>query len=180
MNRPTLETPRLRLRPFHSGDIDDVTRLANDEELSRYIPAIPHPYPRQAAAEWLATHQEKFSFGQELVLAVTEKTDGTLVGAVGLILTPEHRRAELGYWIGRRFWGRGYATEAGKAMLEYGFEVIGLETIFANHLAPNTASGRVMLKLGMKYHGTRPRYYLHRGQFYDAAMYGIVRDEFRR
>lgn len=179
MNRPTLETPRLRLRPFHSGDTDDVTRLANDEELSRYIPAIPYPYPRQAAAEWLATHREKFDFGQEVVLAITDKQDGTLMGAIGLILTPEHRRAELGYWIGRDFWGRGLATEAGRAILKYAFEELRLEAVFANHLAPNTASGKVMLKLGMNYQGTRPRYYLHRGQFYDAAMYGIVREEFR-
>lgn len=178
MIRPTLETERLRLRPFTTGDADEVTRLADNEELSRYIPAIPYPYPKYAAAEWISTHQEKFDFGQEIIFAVTDKTDQVIVGAIGLALTPEHKRAEVGYWIGRQYWGRHYATEAGRAVIKYAFKTLGLESVIAHHLAPNTASGRVMQKLGMTYEGCRRRYFLHRGEFFDAAMYGILKEEF--
>ncbi|TFG44930.1 MAG: N-acetyltransferase [Dehalococcoidia bacterium] len=178
MIRPTIETERLVLRPFRTGDTEEVASLANDEELSRYIPAIPYPYPRYAAAEWLSTQQAKFDEGLEIVFAVTKKEDGGLIGAMGLILTPEHRRAELGYWIGREYWGHHYATETGRAVLNYAFKTLGLESVIAHHLSPNSASGRVMQKLGMKYEGCRRKYFYHRGEFFDAAMYGILKDEF--
>lgn len=178
MIRPTLDTPRLILHPFRIGDADEVTRLANDEELSRYVPAIPYPYPKDAAIEWLSTHQRKYDEGEEVVFAVSRKTDNRLIGAIGLIITPEHRRAELGYWIGREFWGNNYATEAAQTILDYAFTKLGLESVSANHLSPNTVSGRVMRKVGMKYEGCRRNYYFHRGEFYDAEMYSIIREEY--
>ena len=178
MIRPTLQTERLILRPFNLNDADEVTRLADNNAVSRYIPAIPHPYPQRAAVEWLSTHQEKFDDGKEVIFAITDKTTGILMGAIGLILTKEHHRGEVGYWLNPECWGQAYMTEAAKAVLNYGFNRLNLESIIAHHLRPNGVSGRVMQKLGMKYEGCRRKFYFHRGEYVDVMLYSILKEEF--
>jgi RimJ/RimL family protein N-acetyltransferase len=177
MIRPTLQTERLVLRPFSLDDTAEVTRMCGDDTIARNIPAIPHPYPLEAAAAWLSMHQEKFDAGKETIFAITDKADGNLMGAVGLILTPEHRRAEIGYWLGREYRGQDYMIEAAQAVLRYAFKSLGLETVTAHHLRPNTASGKVMQKLGMKYEGCRRKFYFHRGEYVDIVMYSILKEE---
>jgi RimJ/RimL family protein N-acetyltransferase len=179
MIRPILETERLVLRPFRAEDAAEVARLCNDEAIGRYIPTLPFPYPLEAAVSWLTTHQEKADNGKEIILAITRKTDGGLLGAFGLILTPEHKRAEIGYWLRRDEWGKDYMTEAAKAMVGYGFNKLGLDVVTCHHLQPNTGSGRVMQKLGMKYEGCRRKFYFHRGQHFDIVLYSILKDEFK-
>jgi len=179
MIRPTLQTERLVLRPFSLADAAEVTRMCGDDIIARYIPTMPHPYPPEAATAWLSTHQEKFDAGKETIFAITDKADGKLMGAVGLIITPEHRRAEIGYWLGAEYREQDYMTEAARAALGYAFKKLELEAVTAHHLRPNTASGMVMQKLGMKYEGCRRKFYFHRGEFVDIIMYSILRDEFR-
>jgi ribosomal-protein-alanine N-acetyltransferase len=179
MIRPIIETERLVLRPFRAEDAAEVARMCGDETVSRYIPTMPYPYTLEAAVTWLATHQDKAESGKELILAIQNRTDNRLMGSIGLILTPEHRRAEIGYWLGGDFRGQGYMTEAARAMVAHGFNVLGLESVTAHHLQPNTASGRVMQKLGMKCEGCRRKFYFHRGQYSDIILYSILRDEFK-
>ncbi|MEN8613981.1 GNAT family N-acetyltransferase [Dehalogenimonas sp. THU2] len=178
MIRPTLQTERLTLRPFNLQDAGEVTRMCGDDSVARFIPAIPHPYPPKAAAEWISTHKGKFDDGKEIIFAITDKADDKLMGAVGLILTPEHLRAEIGYWLGREYRGKDVMTEAARAVLEYAFNKLDIESVTAHHLRPNTASGKVMQKLGMKYEGCRRKFYFHRGEYIDVIMYGITKEEF--
>ncbi|MDH4351518.1 MAG: GNAT family N-acetyltransferase, partial [Gemmatimonadota bacterium] len=123
---------------------------------------------------------EEFTAGQQVVLAVGDRATAVLVGAIGLILRPEHSRAELGYWIGRPFWGRGYATEAAGAMLRYGFETLGLRRLYACHFARNPASGRVLEKVGMRQEGIARAHAQRWNRFEDLVQYGILREEFDR
>jgi [ribosomal protein S5]-alanine N-acetyltransferase len=99
------------------------------------------------------------------------------VGAVGLRINPEHRHAEIGYWIGRPYWGHGYASEAATVVVGYGFEQLGLNRIFAKHFATNPASGRVMQKIGMRYEGRNRGHILKWGEFLDDEVYGVLADE---
>jgi RimJ/RimL family protein N-acetyltransferase len=95
-----------------------------------------------------------------------------------LEIEPAHRRAELGYWIGVPHWSRGYATEAARAALHYGFETLQLERIFASHFRHNPASGRVLKKLGMRHEGCLRAHILKWGEFVDLEAYGLLRSEF--
>lgn len=115
-----------------------------------------------------------------MTYAVTDRDDGNLLGAVGLVLQPAHLSAELGYWIGVPYWGRGYATEAAARVMEYGFSALGLNRIEAHHLAGNPASGRVMRKLGMRYEGTLRQKVRKWGRFEDVVMYGLLAAEWRQ
>lgn len=167
----TLTTDHLILRPFVLEDAPRVRELAGDPDVALMTTRVPHPYEEGMAEEWIA------SLGGEVVFAVVE-AEGRLVGAVGLRLEPEHRRAELGFWIGKPYWGRGYATEAGRAVVDHGFRDLGLERIYARHLPENPASGRVLEKIGMRREGVLRKHAHHRGERQvDMVIYGILSDE---
>lgn len=178
--QPSLSTPRLLLRPFREEDAASVQRLAGDPAVAADATGIPHPFEDGMAEAWIASHAPAFEAGTQAVFAVTRREDGALVGAAGLTLDTANRHAELGYWVGRPFWGGGYATEACEALVRYGFEVLGLNRIHGNCLRRNQASARVMRKLGMRYEGCLRQHALHRGVFEDLEAFGILRDEFPR
>jgi ribosomal-protein-alanine N-acetyltransferase len=175
---PVLLTDRLRLRPFTAADAAAVRRLAGDFAVADTTLSIPHPYDEGVAEGWVASLPAAFAEGRQAVFGITDRTTGELLGAIGLVLRREHDRAELGYWIGRPLWGRGLATEAARAVLEYGFRTLGLHRIHACHFARNPASGRVLAKIGMHLEGTARAHVMRWGQYEDLVQYGILREEF--
>jgi RimJ/RimL family protein N-acetyltransferase len=171
---PTLSTARLVLRPFRLEDAPEVQRLAGAREIAASTLTVPHPYPDGAAETWIGTHSAAWAERKSSTFAMTLKEDDTLVGAIGLMLTMEDRRAELGYWVGLPWWNCGYATEAGRALLDFGFGPLGLHRIMARHLARNPASGRVMEKLGMEREGVLRHHVLKWGVFEDLVVYAAL------
>jgi RimJ/RimL family protein N-acetyltransferase len=175
--QPTLTTHRLLLRPFRTEDGPDVKRLAGDPAVAADATAIPYPFEDGMAEAWIASHARAFEAGTQAIFALTRREDGALVGAAGLTLDPGNRHAELGYWVGRPYWGGGYATEACEALVRYGFEALALHRIHGNCLRRNPASARVMRKLGMVYEGCLRQHALHRGVFEDLEVYGLLKAE---
>jgi RimJ/RimL family protein N-acetyltransferase len=129
------------------------------------------------AEAWIATHQEHFEHGQSLTFAIVLRADQALMGAIGLQIHQQHGRAELGYWIGRPYWNHGYCTEAARAVVQYGFDGLGLQRIHASFMTRNPASGRVMQKIGMTAEGRLRQHVQKWGSFEDIAVYGILRRE---
>jgi ribosomal-protein-alanine N-acetyltransferase len=175
--RPTLVTERLVLRPFDLSDAGRVQELAGDWAIAEMTLEIPHPYEDGMAEQWISTHEPRFEEGSLLNFAVTLRETAELIGAVGLGLTARFERAEIGYWIGKPYWNKGYCTEAGVAVVEYGFTTLGLNRIFASHYARNPASGRVMIKLGMKPEGVLRRHLKRWDRFEDMVVYAILKEE---
>lgn len=173
--QPTLRTERLTLRPFTLDDAPELHRLAGAYEVALNTLMIPHPYPEGAAEEWIGRHAE--DFGQDRIHHFALDADGALVGAMGLVMKGDGL-AEIGYWVGVPYWGRGYASEAAAAVVRYGFETCGLQRIFAAHFVRNPASGRVLQKAGMQYEGTLRRHQAKWGELIDIAFYGILREEY--
>lgn len=178
MNLPLIHTRRLILRPFKHSDGHRVRFLAGDKNIAATTLNIPHPYPEGLAEEWIATHEDEFIRKKSVILAVCLKSEDVLIGAVGLILKPEHDLGELGYWIGMPYWNNGYCTEACQALMEYGFKKLKLNKIFANYFKGNEASGKVMQKLGMKHEASFRQHVKHRGEYKDLFTYGILKEEF--
>jgi RimJ/RimL family protein N-acetyltransferase len=172
---PTLTTARLRLRPLALADAPQVQRLAGDPEVAATTANIPHPYPDGMAETWIGTHETLWAERKALVLGITLRSTGELVGCTGLHFEPVHEKAELGYWIGRPYWGCGYASEAARALVEYGFGVIALRRIQAHYMAHNAASGRVMEKAGLAREGRSPQAMKKDGRFVDVVFHGAVR-----
>jgi RimJ/RimL family protein N-acetyltransferase len=175
---PLLRTQRLLLRPFNSEDASEVRALAGDKDIASTTSAIPHPYEAGLAEAWIATHDQAFQQGKSVVLAITLPATDRVIGAMGLEINQEHRRAEIGYWVGKPYWNNGYCTEAVHALLQYGFGVLGLDRIYAYHFTRNPASGRVMQKANMKHEGRMRQHLLKWGVREDMEVYGILRVEF--
>jgi len=170
---PTLTTERLALRPFLLSDAASVQRLAGERDVADTTLSIPHPYADGMAEAWIATHEGAWTHHESATLAVTTIDEG-LVGAVALRIELAQRRAELGYWIGRPYWGRGYATEAARAMIAWGFAHVGVARIYAHHMTRNPASGRVMEKIGMRHEGTLRQHFYREGVAEDVAIWAIL------
>lgn len=135
--QPTLETTRRLLRPFRMADADAVQRLAGDRAVADTTLNIPHPYDDGLAKKWISNHCDWFDRGEQAVFVVTLKAVDTLIGCVGLRIHRQDQRAELGYWIGKPYWGQGYCTEAARAVLGFGFEQLALNRTCAHHFARN-------------------------------------------
>jgi RimJ/RimL family protein N-acetyltransferase len=178
-DQPTLYTERLTLRPFTPHDAFDVERFAGTREVADTTLNIPHPYPHGAASAWIEAHAPAWNEQSNATFAIVDTATGRLAGAISLMLKPEHRRAELGYWIAVRNWNRGYATEAGRRLIDFGFEVLGLHRIESRHFLRNPASGRVMQKLGMQAEGIERDWALKWDRFESAAVYSILEPEWR-
>lgn len=151
-NQPVLQSERLLLRAFDLQDAERVRQLAGDERVADVTRNIPHPYPEGLAEEWIAGHATTCSTGEGVSYAITLEENHQLIGCISLVNIHD-RQAETGYWLGVDFWGHGYATEACKALVEFGFSQLGLNRIFAKYLERNPASGRVLTKSGFVYAG---------------------------
>jgi ribosomal-protein-alanine N-acetyltransferase len=153
MPQPTLHSERLILRSFRSSDSLSVERLAGAREVADTTLNIPHPYPPGAANAWIASQAVQWTKRKSTVYAMTLKATDELVGAISLGVSPAHAQAEIGYWTGVEYWNQGYCTEAGRVLVRFGFETLGLHRIEGRHLMRNPASGRVLTKLGMRLEG---------------------------
>jgi ribosomal-protein-alanine N-acetyltransferase len=177
--QPTIFSERLVLRPFRLTDAPIVRKLAGDRAIADTTIRIPHPYEKGAAEKWIETHREAFRRKQFIVFAIVRRKSGRLIGAIGLTLDRRNENAELGYWIGRRYWNRGYATEAAEIMLMYGFTELGINKVHAHHFVRNPASGRVLERIGMKREGLLRQHVKKGDTFEDIVQYGILREEYQ-
>ena len=177
MERPTIGTQRLILRPFSLADAPAVLKMASEKDVARNTLNIPHPYEPGMAEEWIGTHQKRAEVGELIALAIVLKETSNLIGAIGLTTDLTHRHAELGYWIGKPYWNKGYATEAGKALVAYAFGTLDLNRVHASHFKRNPASGRVLAKIGMTYEGCLRQQVIKAGEFQDLETYGVLRSE---
>jgi len=177
--RPRFKTRRLLLRPFVLEDAPEVQRLAGDHDIAATTLTIPHPYEDGMAEEWIKSHLGQFKEGKLVNFAIVLRETNGLVGAIGLNIRNEHESAELGYWVGKPYWGNGYCTEAATAVIGFAFDRLKLNRVFAEHFAENSASGRVMEKAGMKYEGYLRQVVKKWGKFRDLKMYSILKSEYK-
>jgi [ribosomal protein S5]-alanine N-acetyltransferase len=173
-SRPTIRTERLILRSLSLSDAWDVRRMAGNSKVAGNTLYMPFPYPEGIAEEWISTHATEFFERRQLILGIFLRKEKTLIGCIGLTLKIDIENAEVGYWIGEEFWNNGYATEAASAMVNYAFESLKLHKIFAHYFASNTASGRVLQKIGMVQEGYLHEHVRHWGEYKDLYLLGII------
>ncbi len=170
-----LETDRLILRPMTDEDAYHLFELNSDPQVTRYTgdPADPTPSASlRVIHERIRPQFQQYKMGR---FATTLK-DGTFLGWCGLRYFPQNKEVDLGYRFHRRYWGQGYATEASAAALNYGFETLGLQKIIAKAMPENTASLKVMQKLGMTFRGLKK----DPCEPHTLIVYDITLEEYRR
>jgi len=144
---PVLETERLVLRAPRLGDVKAVALLANDRRIAENTARIPHPYRATDAEDFIASA----NLGTETVFLITLR-NGAVIGACGFTQIDRHP-PEIGYWLGVKHWGKGYATEAVRALIDHIFTDLGDEAIQAAARVTNPASRRVLEKCGFQWSG---------------------------
>lgn len=166
-----VRTERLLLRPGWSQDAPALFEAIGDERIVRNLATAPWPYRPEDAESWLATERK----ASEPSLLILRCGDGApeLIGAIGFGRRPSGAM-EFGYWIARRHWGRGYATEAGRAVIATARHGLRLKRLDAGHFLDNPASGRVLEKLGFKPTGTIVPYFsAGRGEAAPCRLFGL-------
>lgn len=175
-----IETERLRLRPFTRGDVDAVHAYRGREDVARFL--FDQPMSRESCAEAVQARVGQTGFeseGDRIVLAV-ERRDLVMIGEVSLILrSVDARQAELGYILHPDFHGVGYATEAARAVLGIGFDGAWMHRIFARCDARNTASARVMERLGMRREAHFRDHMRVKGAWQEELIYALLEGEWR-
>jgi RimJ/RimL family protein N-acetyltransferase len=172
--QPVLETERLILRPLKPADAKTVQQLAGEFAIADTTMEIPHPYPDGAAEEFIASHPAKYNSGEAVNFGIILKDNLSVIGDIGLVKASRFRRAEMGYWIAKPFWNQGYATEAARAVIDFGFESLALHKIVARHFSRNPASGRVLQKLGFVQEGLLRDQVMKWDRFEDEVICALI------
>jgi hypothetical protein len=172
---------RVYLKSLEAGDAGDMAKNADNEEIARYIGRpgeFPHPYKRKDALAFIRDAEKKcrkksaFHFGIHL-------NDGTLIGACGVHpIDYNDLRGEVGYWLGRAYWGKGYAKEALSLLLGFCFGRLRLNKVSATVLAFNERSANLLLSLNFRKDGTLRQNTLHGEAFVDDLVFSILRQEY--
>jgi len=143
-----LHTSRLTLRALAPEDAAEFHRLINDWEICRRLPDAPFPYPAALAGEWIAAAAADRAAGRAEQFALRDTGTGALLGCAGLRMAADGKSADLGYWLGRAHWGQGFALEAARRLVEWGFAAFPIARITATVSADNDASAAVLRQLG--------------------------------
>jgi [ribosomal protein S5]-alanine N-acetyltransferase len=172
-----LETERLIIQPFVKENAPRISELANDKDLASIL-GLPHPYQLKDAEEWIAIQPEQIRKGTEYPLTITHREFGEVIGTITIRIDKSNNKGELGYWIGKEYWGNGFATEAVNKMIDFGFNHLHLNKIWASAISRNHASSIVLQKAGLQKEGVLRQNRLLHGKYEDVDVYGLLREEY--
>ena len=175
---PTITTERLILRRIERYDVDDIFEYSSNPKTSAFLLWYPHER-KSDTVYYFKEVDKRYRRGEFFDWAVVEKESGKMIGTCGFTSIDERNdKAEIGYVINPHFWGRGYATEAVKRVLEFGFSYLDLERIEAKYIIGNDASRRVMEKCRMTYESTQMHAIKAKGRFFDIGVCSILSESF--
>lgn len=146
------QSKKLKFQPFSHVDIEGLVRcLGEDESFSKNTLSIPYPYEEKHAKQFIEMTKQGFADGSRNVFRIGLLPNNELIGAIGIHESDNNEhQAQLGYWIAKKYWGQGFATEAIKRIIDYAFSDLNYTSLFATHFLYNPASGKAMLKAGMQ------------------------------
>lgn len=175
---PSIETDRLLLTELRATDIPDIVQHASNERISEFTLNLPFPYSEKDAIYWINMAHQGFQKGTNVVFAIRLKPEHPFIGGIGLTIDRRHKRGEIGYWIAEPYWHNGFATEATKALLPYGFDLLDLNKFTASYFTGNPASGKVMRNCGMSKEGELKGHLYKNERFHDVIIYGLTRQQY--
>ncbi len=175
---PVLETERLLLKKLSLNDAEDIFEYANEEEVTKYVIWNRHNSVVDAI-EFINFAAQEFQNGNAIIWGLEVKKERKVIGTIDLRnFNNEHKCGEIGYCISNKYWNKGFASEALKEIINFGFERLYLNRLEAHCELENTASWRVMEKAGMTYEGILREKVLIKEKFRSMKMYSILKSEF--
>ena len=172
INMPVIKTKKFILRPFKKGDEFSLAKNINNKEVHRDTLNIPYPYSLKDARAWLKKCFKEIKNKEKIKFAIDIK--GEVIGSVGFTKIEDHK-AEIGYWLAKRYWRQGIMSEAVKLTTQYGFEKLKLKRIYAYIFPFNKASIKVLQKAGFKKEGLLKKNVKKNGRFYDDYVFAKIK-----
>lgn len=176
-----LEGKRVLLRPLEEKDAKSLQENINDPDIYKYTLTIPHPYEMSHAEWWINHTQERIKEKKAYELGIELKETGNIIGGMGIChIDPAHDSAEVGYWLGKKYWGKGITTEALDLLMNFAFNELKLHRLHANTFIDNIGSQKVLEKSGFAKEGRRKEAIKKDGKYYDDFLFGIVADAYKK
>ncbi len=169
-----LEFGRYKLRPFRKGDEPAIAENISDRKIECYTLNIPYPYGLKEARQWVAFNRKLVRGAKTTQVNFAIDLDGRVIGGIGLFKMNGHS-AEIGYWLGVKYWGRGIVPGAVRALTRYAMTELKLRRVYAKVFKVNKASARVLEKCGYKYEGCLVKDHLKHGRPVDALLFARTR-----
>ena len=174
----TITIDNFYIRPLHKSDADSIVKYINDAEIHRNTASIPYPYTKKDAKKSLTDSSKHWNAGSAYRFGIVIKDE--VVGCCSLdSVHQKDRNAELGYWLGRPFWGQKIMSRVTKAVVAFGFNQLKLHKIIVKHKESNIASQRIIEKLGFVYEGTERESHLRDGKWCNCRVYSLLESEFK-
>ncbi|MBW2965154.1 GNAT family N-acetyltransferase [Candidatus Woesearchaeota archaeon] len=161
-------------------DVDGIVKHANDPKIAQWLDNLPHPYKRKDGEFFVKKIVRKgVEAKTDYPFVIYEKEHGEIIGGIGIHhVNNKHKHAEIGYWIGRKFWRQGYGTEAVNLLLRFAFRRLKMNKVYARAFGPNKASQALLKKAGFKPEGLFRKHSFKHGKFHDEPRFGLLREEY--
>ncbi|MEA1937472.1 MAG: GNAT family protein [Patescibacteria group bacterium] len=177
MQQPTIKTKHFILRPFKMSDAESVAENVNNKNIYRHMLVIPYPYTIKDAKQWLrkVINNNRKKIPENAVFAI--EIDGQAVGSISINKIEQEHKAEIGYWLGEKYQGKGIMTQAIKEITKYGFRELKLCRLYAQVFSFNEGSMRVLEKNGYKFEGTLKKEVKKDNKFLDCCLFAKTRSK---
>lgn len=172
-NLPVLLDGKLRLDAIQRTDLSKIAGHLSDPVFHANTSNIPYPYTIEDAKTFYTIVRQGFLDGRDHCFAIRHNDHKDLLGLIGIHKKEGGKTAEAGYWLAKQHWNKGFASAALALIIKFAFEQSGYHKITAGHFAHNTASGRVMIKCGMKHEATLREHVYRNGMYNDLLVYSI-------
>lgn len=176
--RLVFDSKRLTLRTLRPSDAPDLYANVKDKEIVTWTMNIPHPYPKDGALKFIRKARYDMRKRKAYVFGIVLKENSKVIGVIDIRAVDwNNRNGEIGYWLGKDYWGKGLMTEAVSVILKFGFEELKLHRVYAKVFADHLGSKRVLEKSGFKLEGTMRKEHYRYGRWHDMLIYGVLRGE---
>jgi RimJ/RimL family protein N-acetyltransferase len=169
------------LRKLSPTDAGSITEHIKDKAVIRWLLVVPYPYRKRDAERFIRARQNERRTRKSYTFGISPKGKNEIIGIIDLSdIDREDKKAEIGYWIGKRFWGRGLMTEAINLMAGFGFRELRLNKIYARIFEGNLASMKALEKNNFLHEGILRNEIRKYGRWIDEYYYGLLRSEYKR
>lgn len=180
IKQAVMETGRLMLRPLVLAHKEEIQKSACEREIADTMISLPHPYPDGEAERYISRKLIEREAGSSVTYIIEKKEEKGFCGIIELRdLDFEHSLGELSFWLAREAWGQGFMSEAVHIMVQYAFEELGLNRLYAYHMLRNPATGRVLEKNGFRQEGLLRQRVQKWGKYEDVALMAILKQDFK-
>ena len=176
-----LKGKRINLRSFKKSDAESLCENIKPKIIKRYTANIPHPYNLKHAIIFIKKSKLRERKKEEYSLGIELKETKKIIGGISLMkIDLKNKNAELGYWLGKNYWGRGLTTEAVGLMLDFAFNKMKLNSVYARVFEENKGSSKVLIKSGFKQEGVQRQRFYRFGRWHHMPQYSILKHEYKK